>query len=110
MKVLQRGLKKEDIVKIKRYSKWYIVTDTDVRILVNETSRTDKDDNSNKVDWKNNKAYICIDNFESSKKFYEKNKDLELKLYIKADFGTTYNEYKVKDWDLTERGIEVDLI
>ena len=110
MKVLQRGLKKEDIVKIKRYSKWYIVTDTDVRILVNETSRTDKDENSNKVDWKNNKAYICIDNFESSKKFYEKNKELELKLYIKVDIGTTYNEYKVNDWGLTERGIEVDLV
>ncbi|MBO3445292.1 hypothetical protein [Clostridium sp. CCUG 7971] len=109
MKVLQRGLKKEDIVKIKRYNKWHIVTDNDVRMLVNETSNTDNDDNSNKVDWKNNKAYIFMDSFESSKKFYEKNKELELKLYIKADIGTLYNEYKVNDWSLTERGIEVDL-
>lgn len=110
MKVLQRGLKKEDIFEIKRYSKWYIVKDNDVRILVNETPRTDKDDNSNKVDWKNSKAYICIDNFESSKKFYEKNKELELKLYIKAEIGTLYNEYKVNGWSFTERGIEVDLV
>lgn len=110
MKVLQRGLKKEDIVKVKRYNKWYIVTDTDVRILVNETPRTENDENANKVDWKNNKAYICIDSFESSKKFYDKNKELELKLYIKADVGTLYNEYKVKDWSLNDRGIEVDLV
>ncbi|WP_042273476.1 hypothetical protein [Faecalimicrobium dakarense] len=110
MKVLKRGLKKEDIVNVKRYNKWYIVTEDDVRILVNETSRTDQDDDSNKVDWKNSKAYISMGNFESSKKFYEKNKELELKLYIKADIGTLYNEYKVNDWSLTERGIEVDLV
>lgn len=110
MKVLQRGLKKEDIVQVKRYSKWYIVTENDVRLLVNETPKANQEENVNKVDWKNSTASLLIDSFETTKKFYEKNKHLELKLYIKADFGTLYNEYEVKDWTLGENSIEVDLV
>ena len=44
-----------------------------------------------------------------SKKFYEKHKNLEVKLFIKADAGTLYSEYEVKSWRLNDKGIEVIL-
>ena len=47
--------------------------------------------------------------FNYSKNFYEKHKNLEVKLFIKADAGTLYSEYEVKSWGLNEKGIEVIL-
>ena len=52
---------------------------------------------------------MCIDSFDYSQKFYEKHKNLDVKLFIKSDGGALYSEYEVKSWGLNEKGIEVIL-
>ncbi|MEG2480348.1 MAG: hypothetical protein ACRCYC_08820 [Paraclostridium sp.] len=109
MKLVKRGIKKEDITLAKRYAKWYKVIDNEIRVILNESSRVSKNSVANNVDYKNDKAYLCVTDLEGSKKFYEKHKDLELRLYVKADVGSLYNEYKVNDWYVNEEGLEIDL-
>ncbi|MCH1959705.1 hypothetical protein [Romboutsia hominis] len=109
MKILQRGLKKEQIAQARGYMRWYRVIDNELRLFVNENLRTDKGEAVNKVDYKNSKAYLCMDSLEYSEKFYNKNKHLKVRLYIKADVGSLYNEYEVIDWCLSEKGLELNL-
>ena len=42
MKILQRGLKKEEIAQAKRYMRWYRVIDNEMRLFVNLGLVTDK--------------------------------------------------------------------
>lgn len=109
MKILKRGLQKEEIVKVKRYYKSYIATEEDIRLIVNESLKVNSEGNLDKIDWKNNKAYISMESLEASKKIYDNNKHLKVKLYIKSELGTLYNEYKVNSWSFGEKGIELDL-
>ena len=88
MKKLRTNLRKEDIALSKGYMRWYRVVENEVRLFINE---------------------LCIDSFDYSKNFYEKHKNLEVKLFIKADAGTLYSEYEVKSWGLNDKGIEVIL-
>lgn len=46
---------------------------------------------------------------EYSKKFYNKNKHYKVRLYAKTDASSLYNEYEVKGWYLSEKGLELDL-
>lgn len=46
---------------------------------------------------------------EYSKKFYNKNKHYKVRLYAKNDEKSLYDEYEVKDWFLSEKGLELDL-
>lgn len=109
MKILQRGLKKEQIANSRGYMRWYRVIDNELRLFVNENLRTYTGKDVNKVDYRNNKAYLCMDSLEYSNKFYNKNKHLKVRLYIKSDAGSLYNEYEVIDWSLGENGIELNL-
>ena len=52
---------------------------------------------------------LAVRDISVSKNFYEKHKNLEVKLFIKADAGTLYSEYEVKSWGLNDKGIEVIL-
>lgn len=61
------------------------------------------------LDYKNNKAYLCMADLEYSKKFYNKNKHYKVRLYAKNDAKSLYDEYEVKDWFLSEKGLELDL-
>ncbi len=61
------------------------------------------------IDYKNNKAYLCMADLEYSKKFYNKNKHYKVRLYAKNDAKSLYDEYEVKDWCLSEKGLELDL-
>ena len=100
MNILQRGLKKEEIAQAKRYMRWYRVIDNEMRLFVNLGLVTDKGEIANTIDYKNNKAYLCMADLEYSKKFYNKNKHYKVSLY---------DEYEVKDWFLSEKGLELDL-
>jgi DNA polymerase III alpha subunit (gram-positive type) len=110
MKLVKRGVKKEEITLAKSYARWYKVIDNEIRILLNESARVSKNSVKNILDYKNDKAYLCVSDLEASKKFYEKHKDLELRLYVKADVGSLYNEYKVDNWYVSENGLEIDLV
>ena len=55
------------------------------------------------------KAYLCMADLEYSKKFYNKNKHYKVRLYAKTDASSLYDEYEVKDWCLSEKGLELDL-
>ena len=109
MKILQRGLKKEQIAQAKRYMRWYRVIDNEMRLFINLGFVTDKGEIANTIDYKNNKAYLCMADLEYSKKFYNKNKHYKVRLYAKNDAKSLYDEYEVKDWFLSEKGLELDL-
>ena len=42
-------------------------------------------------------------------KLYNKNKHYKVRLYAKNDEKSLYDEYEVKDWFLSEKGLELDL-
>ena len=109
MKILQRGLKKEQIAQAKRYMRWYRVIDNEMRLFINLGFVTDKGEIANTIDYKNNKAYLCMADLEYSKKFYNKNKHYKVRLYAKNDAKSLYDEYEEKDWFLSEKGLELDL-
>ncbi len=109
MNILQRGLKKEEIAQAKRYMRWYRVIDNEMRLFINLGLVTDKGEIANTIDYKNNKAYLCMADLEYSKKFYNKNKHYKVRLYAKNDAKSLYDEYEVKDWFLSEKGLELDL-
>ena len=109
MKIIQRGLKKEEIALAKRYMRWYRVIDYEMRFFVNLGFVTDKGELGNKIDYKNNKAYLCMADLEYSEKFYNKNKHLKVRLYAKEDAKSLYDEYEVLDWTLGENGLELEL-
>ena len=58
MKIIQRGLKKEEIALAKRYMRWYRVIDNEMRLFVNLGFVTDKGELGNKIDYKNNKGIL----------------------------------------------------
>lgn len=109
MKKLRTNLKKEDIALSKGYMRWYRVIENEVRLFINERAVNNNKEAVNKIYWKDSRAELCIDSFEYSKKFYEKHKKLDVKLFIKADAGILYSEYEVKSWGLNDKGIEVIL-
>ena len=109
MNILQRGLKKEQIAQAKRYMRWYRVIDNEMRLFVNLGFVTDKGEIGNKIDYKNNKAYLCMADLEYSEKFYNKNKHLKVRLYAKEDAKSLYDEYEVLDWTIGENGLELEL-
>ncbi|WP_271813636.1 hypothetical protein [Clostridium beijerinckii] len=61
------------------------------------------------MDWKNSIAYLCINDFEYSKGFYEKNKEYKVRMFLKADAGNLYSEYADKSWYLGEKSLEIIL-
>ena len=109
MKILQRGLKKEQIAQAKRYMRWYRVIDNEMRLFINLGLVTEQGEIANTIDYKNNKAYLCMADLEYSKKFYNKNKHYKVRLYAKNDARSLYDEYEVKDWSLSEKGLELEL-
>ncbi|MDO4535768.1 MAG: FimB/Mfa2 family fimbrial subunit [Clostridium perfringens] len=106
MKKLRSDLKKEDIALTKGHMKWYRVVEDEIRLFINEKAVNNKSFN-NKIYWKENRGELSVEDLESSKKFYDKNKHLNIKVFIKNDSGTLYSEYKVKNWGLSDTGIEV---
>ena len=109
MKILQRGLKKEEIAQAKGYMRWYRVIDNEMRLFVNESFRNHEGEIGNKIDYKNNKAYLCMADLEYSRMFYNKNKHYKVRLYVKSEVGSLYNEYEVIDWYLSDKGLELNL-
>lgn len=109
MKKLASNLKKEDIAMTKGYMQWCRVVEGELRLFINEKQKNDEGVFHNKVDWKNNIAYLCINDFEYSKDFYEKNKEYKVRMFVKADVGTLYSEYAVTSWSLGEKSLEVIL-
>lgn len=107
MKKLRTNLKKEDIALSKGYMRWYRVVENEIRLFINERAINDNKEIVNKIYWKDSRAEFCIDSLEYSKKFYEKHKDLDVKVFIKSDGGALYSEYEVKSWGVNEKCIEV---
>ncbi|WP_238860162.1 hypothetical protein [Clostridium sp. YIM B02569] len=110
MKKIASNLTKEQIAMAKGYRQWCRVVEGELRLFVNEKQKSDTGILHNKIDWKNNIAYLCINDFEYSKGFYEKNKDYQVRIFVKADAGNLYSEYAVKSWDLGENSLEVILV
>ena len=110
MKVLSRGISKEDIVGVKKYSKWYKVMNDEIMIIINEEKKNSKKELVNMIEWKTNKAFICLDSEEYRTKFFDKYKDLKVRLFIKLDTGLLYNEYETIGWSLEDEAIEIKLV
>ena len=107
MKKLATNLKKEEIAMAKGYMQWYRLVEGELRLFINEKQKNDEGILHNIIDWKNNIAYLCINDFEYSKGFYEKNKNYKVRIFVKANAGNLYSEYAVKSWSLGEKSLEV---
>lgn len=109
-KKIRENLKKEHIAGSKGYMKWYRVFDNELRLFVNEKALNENNEKLNIIYWRENRAILCVDGLEYSKKFYEKHKELDVKFFVKSDVGALYSEYAVKSFGLCDRGIEVILM
>lgn len=109
MKILETGLKKEDIALSKRFMHWKKVLDDEIRLFIN-LDKEDEDGNlANTIDYKNNIAYLCISSSDYNEKFYSKYKDLKVRLFVREDRKSLYSELSVKDWYVNEKGIVLNL-
>lgn len=100
-------LKKEEIALSKGYMRWYRVIENEVRLFVNEEAVNKDGQIINKIFYKDNRAELCVDNFSYAEKFYNKHKHLNARLFVKPNAKSLYTEYKVKQWNLSDKGIVV---
>lgn len=107
MKKLSTNLNKKEISSGKGSSKWYKVLENEVRVLISE-NQVCNNKKVNEIQWKTNKGTLCKDSLEYAEEFYEKNKELNLRVFIKSDTGVLYSEYDVDSWGLGEGGIEIN--
>ena len=83
MKKLRTNLRKEDIALSKGYMRWYRVVENEVRLFINERAVNNNKEAVNKIYWKDSRAELCIDSFDYSKNFYEKDMNLKIDSWIK---------------------------
>ena len=107
MKRLRTGLKKTEIAPTKTGMKSYRIINDDLILFVDEADTNTEGNLANKIDWKANTGTVGIGNLDFSEDFYEKNKALTAKVYIKADYSILYNEFKVDSWELNNNSINI---
>lgn len=107
IKKLASNLKKSEVALTQSYKNWYRLVEGEIRLFINETSIHDKEKLENVVDWKNNKADLCISDLESAEKFYEENKEYKVRFFIKPYSVDLYSEYAVKSWGMKNTGLEL---
>ena len=107
MKRISEALKKEQIAGSKGYVKWFRVIDGQLRLFVNENSVNKQGEKLNFIYYKENKALLCLDDITCSNDFYEKYKNYDVRVFIKFDSYTLYNEYEVKSFGICNEGLEV---
>lgn len=110
MKVINSGLSKEQITGYKKYLKWFKKEETDVLLMVDEKLLSQKTGGLvNLINYKENVAFLCVDDMKYSINFFSDHKHYTLRLFIKNNKGLLYNEYAIDTWTLTMRGICVTL-
>ena len=107
MKRLRTGLKKTEIAPTKTGMKSYRIINDDLILFVDEMETNSEGNLSNKIDWKSSVGTVGIGNLDFTDDFYEKNKALTPKVYIKADYSILYNEFKVDSWEVNGNSINV---
>lgn len=111
MKVIQRGLTKQDITSYKRYDRWSLRKEDNKEILlmIDEQKRNKDNEIVNIVNYKEGFALLCIDDINYCRDFYAKNKEYTPRLFIKNNSASKYNEYAITTWSSTSEGIYVKL-
>lgn len=107
MKKIGENLKKEQIAGCKGYMRWYRIIDGELRLFINEKALNDNGEKLNNVYYTKNVAYLCVDGMDYCNKFYERFKEFPVRVYIKSDLGTLYNEFEVKSFGICDKGLEV---
>lgn len=107
MREIRENLKKEEIALCKGYMRWYRVIEDELRLFVNADKTNDEGKFLNKIYWDENRAELCINDMEYCNKFYERFKQLNIRIFIRFNEKPLYSEYEVKDWGINNKGIEV---
>ncbi|MDY7062898.1 MAG: hypothetical protein SO136_08315 [Sarcina ventriculi] len=107
MKKIRENLRKDQIAECKGYMRWYRVIDGELRLFINEKALNEHGEKLNNVYYTKNIAYLCVDGIDYCNKFHERFKDLPVRVYIKSDGGSLYNEYEVKSFGICDKGLEV---
>lgn len=111
MKVIQSGLSKQQITGCTRYQQWYRKVGNEILLMIDDSRISTKTgDLVNLVNYKENIAFLCVDDMDYCIDFYNKNRYYIPRLFIKNNKGVLYNEYAVYGWNLSEEGISVVLV
>lgn len=110
MKVLQRNVKREDIVNQQGFMKWFKIDkeNNEILLLINEKLTTDNGESVNVINYKENFGRISIDSAEFGQKFFEKHKQYNPRIFIRLDAGKLYNEYAIDNWGTDEDGLFIN--
>ena len=107
MKKLAINLTKKEIALSSTYAKSYRIVEDEIRLFIDEKALDDNNELINKIYWKENRGELGFDGPDSAKEFYEKHKDLKVRLFLKAEEKRIYNEYGVAKWKAGEKDIEI---
>ncbi|WP_300385890.1 hypothetical protein [Clostridium sp.] len=107
MKKLATNLTKKEIALSATYNKWYKIVEDEIRLFVDETAVDENNKLINKIYWKEDRGELGFEGPDSVEEFYEKHKDLKVRLFVKAEEKKIYNEYRVTKWNAGEKDIEI---
>lgn len=107
MKKLAINLTKKEIALSSTYNKWYKIVEDEIRLFIDENAIDDNKQLINKIYWKEDRGELGFDDPDSIEEFYEKHKDLKVRIFLKAEDKKIYNEYEVAKWKVREKDIEI---
>lgn len=110
MKVVQRNVKREDIVNQQGFMKWFKINkeNNEILLLINETQTTEMGERVNVIKYKENFGRISIDSAEFGQEFFEKHKQYNPRIFIRQAAGNSYIEYAIDDWGTDEEGLFIN--
>ena len=107
MKKLATNLTKKEIALSATYNKWYKIVEDEIRLFIDENAMDDNNKLINKIFWKEDRGELGFNESDSIEEFYEKHKDLKVRIFLKAEEKKIYNEYGVSKWRARENDIEI---
>lgn len=110
MKVVQRNVKREDIVNQQGFMKWFKINkeNNEILLLINEAQTTETGEIVNVIKYKENFGRISIDSAEYGQKFFEDHKQYDPRIFIRQSAGNLYIEYAIDNWGADEEGLYIN--
>lgn len=110
MRVLQRNIKREDIVKYRGHMSWFSINrdDNEILLLINEKQTSKTGDRVNIINYRENFGRISVDSAEYGQKFFEDHKQCKPRAFIRQASGNLFNEYAIDNWATDEDGLFIN--
>lgn len=108
MQIINRNIKKINIRVPK--IKWYSILNDEIRFYVDESRKNSSSEFINVIDWRSSEGLLNVDSDDYAQHYNKLNEtyqNLTGRIFIKSDFGSTYNEYFLNTWSATPNGVMV---